>query len=126
MSRNTRLKETRSIVTLRYQWTSFIEDSNYKCIIYLIKPNFQQIFHFFSSFLFRKCGSPKKQNLSAIGRVLGAASVPSTSSDKSQLLIVPSRSFAFEVTGDIICPGFVQGIDHLRDPRLNKVNKIAF
>lgn len=26
-----------------------------------------------------------------------------------------------EVTGDIICPSMVQGIDHLRDPRLNKV-----
>jgi malate dehydrogenase (oxaloacetate-decarboxylating)(NADP+) len=25
-----------------------------------------------------------------------------------------------EVTGDIICPSMVQGIDHLRDPRLNK------
>lgn len=70
--------------------------------------------------IYRKCGSPKKQNLSAIGRVLGS-SVPSTSADKSQLLVVPSRSYAFEVTGDIICPGFVQGIDHLRDPRLNKV-----
>ncbi|XP_055295554.1 NADP-dependent malic enzyme isoform X2 [Sitodiplosis mosellana] len=66
-----------------------------------------------------KCGSPKKQNLSAIGRVLGAAG-PAASSEKSQQLVVPSRSYAFEVTGDIICPGFVQGIDHLRDPRLNK------
>lgn len=27
-----------------------------------------------------------------------------------------------EVTGDIICPSMVQGIDHLRDPRLNKVS----
>lgn len=26
-----------------------------------------------------------------------------------------------EVTGDIICPSMVQGIDHIRDPRLNKV-----
>ncbi|XP_075219148.1 NADP-dependent malic enzyme-like isoform X2 [Lycorma delicatula] len=25
-----------------------------------------------------------------------------------------------EVTGDIICPSMVQGIDHIRDPRLNK------
>lgn len=25
-----------------------------------------------------------------------------------------------EVTGDIICPSMVMGIDHLRDPRLNK------
>lgn len=27
-----------------------------------------------------------------------------------------------EVTGDIICPSMVQGIDHIRDPRLNKVS----
>lgn len=26
-----------------------------------------------------------------------------------------------EVTGDIICPSMVQGIDHIRDSRLNKV-----
>ncbi|XP_008477023.2 NADP-dependent malic enzyme-like [Diaphorina citri] len=25
-----------------------------------------------------------------------------------------------EATGDIICPSMVQGIDHIRDPRLNK------
>lgn len=56
---------------------------------------------------------------------MGAA-VPSTSSENSQQLVVPSRSFAFEVTGDIICPGFVQGIDHLRDPRLNKVDLCFF
>jgi hypothetical protein len=27
-----------------------------------------------------------------------------------------------EVTGDIICPSMVMGIDHIRDPRLNKVH----
>ena len=27
-----------------------------------------------------------------------------------------------EVTGDVICPSMVQGIDHIRDSRLNKVN----
>lgn len=32
---------------------------------------------------------------------------------------VPSRQH-HEVTGDIICPSMVMGIDHLRDPRLNK------
>lgn len=33
--------------------------------------------------------------------------------------VVPSRQH-HEVTGDIICPSMVMGIDHLRDPRLNK------
>lgn len=70
----------------------------------------------------RKCGSPKKQNLTAIGRVLGGVG-PATTNEKLPRLVVPSRSYAFEVTGDVICPGFVQGIDHLRDPRLNKVKK---
>ncbi|GBP14700.1 NADP-dependent malic enzyme [Eumeta japonica] len=32
----------------------------------------------------------------------------------------PCRHY-HEVTGDIICPNMVRGIDHLRDPRLNKV-----
>lgn len=32
----------------------------------------------------------------------------------------PIRDY-HEVTGDIICPSMVMGIDHLRDPRLNKV-----
>jgi hypothetical protein len=31
-----------------------------------------------------------------------------------------------EVTGDIICPSMVMGIDHIRDPRLNKVNKFHY
>ncbi|XP_026285084.1 NADP-dependent malic enzyme [Frankliniella occidentalis] len=31
-----------------------------------------------------------------------------------------SKRCYHEVTGDIICPSMVQGIDHLRDPRLNK------
>lgn len=31
-----------------------------------------------------------------------------------------------EVTGDIVCPSMVQGIDHLRDPRLNKVGATVF
>lgn len=31
-----------------------------------------------------------------------------------------------EVTGDIICPSMVQGIDHIRDPRLNKVKCVIF
>lgn len=35
-------------------------------------------------------------------------------------LCVQSRDY-HEVTGNIICPNMVRGIDHLRDPRLNKV-----
>ncbi|KAL1117673.1 hypothetical protein AAG570_003988 [Ranatra chinensis] len=38
--------------------------------------------------------------------------IPAVSSDAT-------RNY-HEVTGDIICPSMVQGIDHLRDPRLNK------
>lgn len=45
--------------------------------------------------------------------------VASTSSDVPALVQV--RRY-HEVTGDIICPSMVQGIDHLRDPRLNKVS----
>lgn len=30
------------------------------------------------------------------------------------------RCYSGEATGDIICPSMVQGIDHIRDPRLNK------
>jgi len=37
-----------------------------------------------------------------------------------KLLSVPQDRMYHEVTGDIICPSMVQGIDHLRDPRLNK------
>lgn len=62
-------------------------------------------------------GSPKKQALGKFGRVLcsGNAGV----SKQRQCV----REY-HEVTGDIICPSMVQGIDHLRDPRLNKVNAI--
>ncbi|XP_063244213.1 NADP-dependent malic enzyme-like isoform X2 [Bacillus rossius redtenbacheri] len=35
------------------------------------------------------------------------------------VVLSPNRLY-HEVTGDIICPNVVQGIDHLRDPRLNK------
>lgn len=31
-----------------------------------------------------------------------------------------------EVSGDVICPSQVMGIDHLRDPRLNKVGKCMY
>lgn len=32
--------------------------------------------------------------------------------------------YVSEVTGDMICPNMVRGIDHLRDPRLNKVSSM--
>lgn len=35
--------------------------------------------------------------------------------------IIHQHRLYHEVTGDIICPSMVQGIDHIRDPRLNKV-----
>nr|CAD7445220.1 unnamed protein product [Timema bartmani] len=37
-----------------------------------------------------------------------------------RILSYEPRNWYHEVTGDIICPNVVQGIDHLRDPRLNK------
>jgi malate dehydrogenase (oxaloacetate-decarboxylating)(NADP+) len=46
--------------------------------------------------LAKVCGSPKKS------------------------LNAQQRREHHEVTGDIICPSMVMGIDHLRDPRLNK------
>ncbi|BES88181.1 malic enzyme [Nesidiocoris tenuis] len=36
------------------------------------------------------------------------------------LLQAPQQRNYHEATGDIICPAMIQGIDHLRDPRLNK------
>nr|CAD7392140.1 unnamed protein product [Timema cristinae] len=38
-----------------------------------------------------------------------------------RILSYEPRNWYHEVTGDIICPNVVQGIDHLRDPRLNKL-----
>lgn len=35
--------------------------------------------------------------------------------------VIKQQILYHEVTGDIICPSMVQGIDHIRDPRLNKV-----
>lgn len=36
-----------------------------------------------------------------------------------QFIAVQQRNY-HEATGDILCPSMIQGIDHLRDPRLNK------
>lgn len=39
----------------------------------------------------------------------------------SALALCDARGY-HEVVGDIICPSQVRGIDHIRDPRLNKVS----
>lgn len=78
--------------------------------------NLMIVCSFFSN---RKCASPRKQNLKAISKTLCAGT---SVSDRE---LVPFREY-HEVTGDIICPSMVQGIDHLRDPRLNKVQKSLY
>lgn len=53
----------------------------------------------------------------------GTAAVAATSTTKataSALALGDVRGY-HEVVGDIICPSQVRGIDHIRDPRLNKV-----
>lgn len=70
-----------------------------------------------SKFRCRVIGSPKKQAIGKFGRVLCGGN--STAAKYKQAV----REY-HEVTGDIICPSMVQGIDHLRDPRLNKVHEI--
>ncbi|XP_050562736.1 NADP-dependent malic enzyme-like isoform X3 [Spodoptera frugiperda] len=54
---------------------------------------------------------------SAIGPNRALASILTKS---SSLISVPQNRDYHEVTGNIICPNVVRGIDHLRDPRLNK------
>lgn len=39
--------------------------------------------------------------------------------------LLNQQKYYHEVTGDIICPSMVQGIDHIRDPRLNKVSSLV-
>lgn len=70
-------------------------------------------------FFHRSHASPKKQCIGSFSRILagGNSNAGSSSTNDKQL----TRSY-HEVTGDIICPSMVQGIDHLRDPRLNKVS----
>ena len=53
-----------------------------------------------------------------------AASRPATAAASPvarQITTSDSRSF-HDVVGDLLCPSGVRGIDHLRDPRLNKVS----
>lgn len=50
------------------------------------------------------------------GRILGGNATTPTPTNNSANV----REY-HEVTGDIICPSMVMGIDHLRDPRMNKV-----
>lgn len=51
--------------------------------------------------------------------VCGTGSAPASPRKKANVNFQQIR-LHHEVTGDIICPSMVQGIDHLRDPRLNK------
>lgn len=62
-------------------------------------------------------GTKQSQCLGTAGRILSANNSP-THQIKNDA--VNKRNY-HEVTGDIICPSMVMGIDHLRDPRLNKV-----
>lgn len=63
--------------------------------------------------------------LSGTSNALKTISAATTSPTKSLMpkstapSVVPARRY-HEVTGDIISPSMVMGIDHLRDPRLNK------
>lgn len=58
------------------------------------------------------------QCLGSAGRILtGAHGSPS----KTPVAKEVGVRVYHEVTGDIICPAMVLGMDHLRDPRLNKV-----
>lgn len=68
---------------------------------------------------YRSHASPKKHCLGSFSKILAGGSGSNAISDKQI-----TRSY-HEVTGDIICPSMVQGIDHLRDPRLNKVKLMA-
>nr|CAD7263135.1 unnamed protein product [Timema shepardi]CAD7571137.1 unnamed protein product [Timema californicum] len=66
--------------------------------------------------------------ISTLSRALFESCIGVAHHGKSQLaagsllriLSYEPRNWYHEVTGDIICPNVVQGIDHLRDPRLNK------
>ncbi|XP_037027120.1 NADP-dependent malic enzyme isoform X2 [Bradysia coprophila] len=62
-------------------------------------------------------GTVSKQTQCLTNRILGVSSANSTPTHKKK--DAGNRHY-HEVTGDIICPSMVQGIDHLRDPRLNK------
>lgn len=70
----------------------------------------------------RSHGTPTKQCLGSFSRILAAGSGNSGNGNSSAGEKQTIREY-HEVTGDIICPSMVQGIDHLRDPRLNKVKR---
>lgn len=63
-------------------------------------------------------GTVSKQTQCLTSRILGVSSANSSPTHKKKDAGIKHYH---EVTGDIICPSMVQGIDHLRDPRLNKV-----
>ncbi|KAJ6638896.1 NADP-dependent malic enzyme [Pseudolycoriella hygida] len=62
-------------------------------------------------------GTVSKQTQCLTNRILGVSSANNSPTHKKKDAGI--RQY-HEVTGDIICPSMVQGIDHLRDPRLNK------
>lgn len=65
---------------------------------------------------------PSLTSLSAaFSRVMNASSLDDVSGKTNQQV----RRY-HEVTGDILCPSMIRGIDHLRDPRLNKVILINY
>nr|CAD7588940.1 unnamed protein product [Timema genevievae] len=80
----------------------------------------------FALYHFTVAKSPRSDMLE--GGVWGESCIGVAHHGKSQLaagsllriLSYEPRNWYHEVTGDIICPNVVQGIDHLRDPRLNK------
>lgn len=62
-------------------------------------------------------GTVSKQTQCLTSRILGVSSANNSPTHKKKDAGIKHYH---EVTGDIICPSMVQGIDHLRDPRLNK------
>lgn len=78
----------------------------------LIKRNFSTSYCRLNSSLQKVCAA-------SLGRTISpqTQSVPTTPNNQSANI----RQY-HEVTGDIVCPSMIQGIDHLRDPRLNKVS----
>lgn len=71
----------------------------------------------------RICGNLSRLCVSNLGRAIALAnnSLPPGIEINIPALNQHSRSY-HDVVGDIVCPSQVRGIDHIRDPRLNKVS----